>query len=53
MTAFAASHDAADIERLREAGVHRIVWYVPPKERDEAARRVERYAERMRELQPA
>jgi hypothetical protein len=30
-----------------------VLWYLPPAPRDEVAARVERYAERVRELQAA
>src|SRR5256884_42894 len=46
VTAFGAPRDADLLRRLGEAGVHRAVWYVPPVPHDEAASRVEHYAER-------
>ena len=46
VTAFGAPRDADLLRRLEEAGVHRAVWYVPPVPHDEAASRVEHYAER-------
>ncbi|TMC11946.1 MAG: LLM class F420-dependent oxidoreductase [Chloroflexi bacterium] len=40
--------DPADIERLREAGIERVIWYVPPDGRDTALRRLEQVTELVR-----
>jgi probable F420-dependent oxidoreductase len=53
VSGFGAPRDVESVERLREIGFHRLFWYVPPEPRDEVAKRVERYAERVRELEPA
>jgi probable F420-dependent oxidoreductase len=50
VSGFGAPRDAESVERLREAGFHRLFWYVPPEPREQALPRVERYAERLREL---
>jgi probable F420-dependent oxidoreductase len=51
ISGFGAPRDPETVERLREIGFHRLLWYVPPEPREEVAKRVERYAERVRELQ--
>ena len=38
------------MERLREAGFDRLFWYVPPEPAEEAVPRIERYAERLRQI---
>jgi probable F420-dependent oxidoreductase len=53
VTGFGAPRDPATVERLREIGLHRILWYLPPEPRDEVERHLERFAERMRELRGA
>jgi len=51
VSGFAAPRDPGSVERMAEAGFHRAFWYVDPEPRDEVARRIERYAERVGELQ--
>jgi hypothetical protein len=41
------------VERLQEVGFSRLFWYLPSEPREETAKRVERYAGRVRELQGA
>jgi probable F420-dependent oxidoreductase len=53
VSGFGAPRDPETVERLREIGFHRLFWYVPPEPRDEVVPRIERYAERVRELQAA
>jgi probable F420-dependent oxidoreductase len=53
VSGFGAPRDPETVERLREIGFHRLFWYVPPEPRDQVAPRIERYAERVRELQAA
>jgi probable F420-dependent oxidoreductase len=50
VSGFAAPRDAESVERLREAGFDRLFWYVPPEPREQAVPRIERYAERRREI---
>jgi probable F420-dependent oxidoreductase len=50
VSGYAAPRDPPTVERLREAGFSRLFWLLPPEPRDEAASRIERYAERVREL---
>ena len=38
----------ANVERLRDAGIERVIWYVPPDGRDAALRRLEEVAELIR-----
>jgi hypothetical protein len=45
MTAFGAKPDPAAIERYEQAGVSRTVFWVPPAERDEAERYLDRLVE--------
>jgi probable F420-dependent oxidoreductase len=40
--------DAAEIERYREAGLERVIWYLPADGRDPALRRLEELAELIR-----
>ena len=40
--------DPADVERLRDAGIERIIWYVPADGRDAALRRLEEVTELIR-----
>ena len=51
VTASAAPRDAEYLATLSNAGVHRTVWYIPPEPYDEAKPRVERAAERKREVE--
>ena len=51
VSGFAAPRDPDTVEKLAEIGFSRLFWYVPPEPRDEVAKRLERYAERVRELQ--
>jgi probable F420-dependent oxidoreductase len=51
VSGFAAPRDPESVERMAEAGFHRAFWYVDPEPRDEVAKRIERYAERVDELQ--
>src|SRR5256885_2932062 len=44
VTGSAAPRDPEAIERLREIGFHRLVWYVRPEPRDEVAGKVEKLA---------
>jgi probable F420-dependent oxidoreductase len=53
VSGFGAPRDPETVERLREIGFHRLLWYVPPEPREEVEPRVERYAERVRQLQAA
>ena len=53
VSGFAAPHDPDTVKRLEEAGFSRLFWYVPPEPHDEAAARIERYAERVSELATA
>jgi alkanesulfonate monooxygenase SsuD/methylene tetrahydromethanopterin reductase-like flavin-dependent oxidoreductase (luciferase family) len=53
VSGFAAPHDPGTVERLREAGFHRLFWYVPPEPYEDVAPRVERYAEQARQLATA
>jgi probable F420-dependent oxidoreductase len=53
VSAFGAPRDLETVERLREIGFHRLFWYVPPEPRDAVEPRVERYAERARQLEAA
>jgi probable F420-dependent oxidoreductase len=50
VSGFGAPRDPESVERLREIGFKRLFWYVPPEPPEQAIPRVERYAERMREL---
>jgi alkanesulfonate monooxygenase SsuD/methylene tetrahydromethanopterin reductase-like flavin-dependent oxidoreductase (luciferase family) len=50
VSGFGAPRDVESVERLRDAGFDRLFWYVPPEPREQAAPRVERYAERLAEL---
>jgi probable F420-dependent oxidoreductase len=50
VSGFGAPRDPESVERLAAAGFTRLFWYVPPEPRDEAAARIERYAERVAEL---
>ena len=50
VSGFAAPRDPETVERLEEIGFSRLYWYVPPEPRDEVAKRLERYAGRVREL---
>ena len=38
------------MKRLEEAGVHRMVWHMPPESPAEVVTRVERYAERAAQI---
>lgn len=40
-----APTDPAGLERFAAAGVHRAVWYLPPRDRDAVERALDRYAE--------
>jgi probable F420-dependent oxidoreductase len=40
-----------DVERLRDAGIERIIWYLPPDGRDAALRRLEQVTELVRAFQ--
>ena len=53
VSGFAAPRDPDTVHRLEEIGFHRLFWYVPPEPRDQVAERIERYAERARELAAA
>ena len=53
VTGSAAPRDPEAIERLREIGFHRLVWYVRPEPRDEVARKVEKLAGLVGEFQAA
>jgi probable F420-dependent oxidoreductase len=50
VSGFAGPRDLESVERLREAGFSRLYWYVPPEPAEQVVPRVERYAERVREL---
>jgi probable F420-dependent oxidoreductase len=50
VSGFAAARDLESVERLREAGFDRLFWYVPPEPREQVVPRIERYAERLREI---
>jgi alkanesulfonate monooxygenase SsuD/methylene tetrahydromethanopterin reductase-like flavin-dependent oxidoreductase (luciferase family) len=50
VSGFGAPRDPETVERLEEIGFSRLYWYVPPESRDEVAKRLERYATRVREL---
>jgi hypothetical protein len=50
VSGFGAPRDLESVERLREAGFQRLFWYVPPEPREQAVPRVERYAERLRQI---
>jgi probable F420-dependent oxidoreductase len=50
VSGFGAPRDLESIERLREAGFQRLFWYVPPEPREQAVPRIERYAERLRQI---
>jgi alkanesulfonate monooxygenase SsuD/methylene tetrahydromethanopterin reductase-like flavin-dependent oxidoreductase (luciferase family) len=50
VSGFAAPRDPESVERLREAGFQRVFWYVPPEPREAVEPRLERYAERVRQL---
>jgi probable F420-dependent oxidoreductase len=53
VSGFAAPRDPETVERLQEVGFSRLFWYLPSEPREETAKRVERYAGRVRELQGA
>jgi probable F420-dependent oxidoreductase len=45
VSTYGTQGDAAEIERCRDAGVDRLIYYVPPDGRDEALRRLEELTE--------
>ena len=53
VSGFAAPRDPETVERLQEVGFSRLFWYLPSEPREETAKRVERYAGRVRELHGA
>jgi hypothetical protein len=48
VTSYGRDGGAAEIERYNEAGLERVIWYVPPDGRDAALRRLEELAELIR-----
>ncbi len=48
VSTYGGSGGAAEIERLRDAGIERLIWYVPPDGRDAALHRLEALAELIR-----
>ena len=50
VTAWGAPRVPDQVKRLEEAGVHRMVWHMPPESPAEVVTRVERYAERAAQI---